>query len=235
MAYQSPVNSSVQTPIDYQTLWGEGVGPGVQLPPTTFDGAQLNNPITQPPQDRSLQMAGFAPLTGSQASAKLLQGVVSLFLPDMSDMPGAENPMDHVNRLITPESVDNFAKSIPKGTANVLIAGVSLMLPDMSDVRGAEDPTEHFKRVSHNVLLKYDDIMQINPHAFSAKAGEFFGEMFALGGLGKVMRVAEGISAFGMACEGGMVGLVVSEAHDTNKVAWVALGLLAELPSLDSL
>ena len=44
MAYKSPVNSSPQTPIDYQTLWGEGVGPEVQFPPTTFDGAQLNNP-----------------------------------------------------------------------------------------------------------------------------------------------------------------------------------------------
>lgn len=38
--------------------------------------------------------------------------------------------------LITPESVDNFAKSIPKGTANVLIAGVSLMLPDMPRTHG---------------------------------------------------------------------------------------------------
>ena len=161
-----------------------------------------------------------------EISAKALQTLFSVFLPDMSDMPGAENPMDHVNRFITPESVDNFAKSIPKGTANILIAGVSLMLPDMSDVRGAEDPTEHFKRVSHNALLKYDNLMQIDPHAFSAKAGEFVGEMFALGGLGKVMRVAEGISAFGMACEGGMVGLVVSEAHDTNKVAGVAFGFI---------
>ncbi|QVL55414.1 MAG: hypothetical protein KFB95_08915 [Simkaniaceae bacterium] len=226
MAYQSPVNSSPQAPIDYQTLWGEGVGPQVQLPPTTFDGAPLNNPATQPPEDKHPHMAGFAPLTGSQASAKLLQGAVSLFLPDMSDMPGAENPMDHINRIITPEAVDNFAKSIPKGIANILIAGGSLMLPDMSDVPGAEDPREHFKRFSHNALLKYDNIMQIDPHAFSAKAGEFVGEMFAFGGLGKVIRVAEGISVFGMACEGGMVGLVVSEAHDTNKVAGVAFGFI---------
>jgi len=66
MAYQSPVNSSPQAPIDYQTVWGEGVGPGVQLPPTTFDGAQLNNPAAQPPQDRPLQMAGFLPFVISK-------------------------------------------------------------------------------------------------------------------------------------------------------------------------
>jgi hypothetical protein len=92
------------------------------------------------------------------------------------------------------------------------------MLPDMSDIRGAEDPTEHFKRFSHNALLKYDNIMQIDPHAFSAKAGEFVGEMFACGGLGKVIRVAEGISAFGMACEGGNAAFVHSneeQAMDT--------------------
>ncbi|QVL55809.1 MAG: hypothetical protein KFB95_00980 [Simkaniaceae bacterium] len=232
-ALENAINTNRQTfsgmpqaPIDYQTLWGEGVGPEVQFPPTTFDGAQLNSAATKPPQDRPLQMAGFAPLAGSQASARLLQGVVSLFLPDMSDMPGAENPMDHVNRLITAESVDNFAKSIPKGTANILIAGVSLMLPDMSDVPGAEDPRTHLKIVTKNAFLKYDNIMQIDPHAFSAKAGEFVGEMFAFGGLGKVIRVAEGISVLGMACEGGMVGLVVSEAHDTNKVAGVAFGFI---------
>ena len=232
-ALENAINTNRQTfsgmpqaPIDYQTLWGEGVGPEVQLPPTTFDGAQLNSAATKPPQDKPLQMAGFAPLAGSQASAKLLQGVVSLFLPDMSDMPGAENPMDHVNRLITAESVDNFIKSAPKGIANILIAGGSLMLPDMSDVPGAEDPKEHFKRVSNNALLKYDNIMQIDPHAFSAKAGEFVGEMIALGGIGKVIRVAEGISVLGMACEGGLVGLVVSEAHDTNKVAGVAFGFI---------
>ncbi|QVL55804.1 MAG: hypothetical protein KFB95_00955 [Simkaniaceae bacterium] len=68
--------------------------------------------------------------------------------------------------------------------------------------------------------------MQIDPHAFSAKAGEFVGEMFAFGGLGKVIRVAEGISVLGMACEGGMVGLVVSEAHDTNKAAGVVFGFI---------
>ena len=209
---------------------GEGVGPEVQLPPTTFDGAQLNSAATKPPQDKPLQMAGFIPDGDYQrtleVSAKALQTLFSVFLPDMSDVPGAENPMDHINRIITPEAVDNFVKSTPKGIANILIAGGSLMLPDMSDVPGAEDPKEHFKRVSNNALLKYDNIMQIDPHAFSAKAGEFVGEMIALGGIGKVIRVAEGISVLGMACEGGLVGLVVSEAHDTNKVAGVAFGFI---------
>jgi hypothetical protein len=55
MAYQSPVNSSPQAPIDYQTLWGEGVGPGVQLPPTTFDGAQLNNATVAPTETPSYE------------------------------------------------------------------------------------------------------------------------------------------------------------------------------------
>jgi hypothetical protein len=44
MAYQSPVNSSPQTPIDYQTVWGEGVGPGVQLPPTDLTNLGKNTP-----------------------------------------------------------------------------------------------------------------------------------------------------------------------------------------------
>jgi len=55
MAYKSPVNISVQTPIDYQTLWGEGVGPGVQLPPTTFDGAQLNKATVAPTETPSYE------------------------------------------------------------------------------------------------------------------------------------------------------------------------------------
>ena len=214
-----------QAPIDYQSMSSPGMASTAQLPPTDFSGLGRNAEL--PPgggNQRQIQMAGFAPSKGSKASAKLLRGAVSLFLPDMSDRPGAENPMDHIDRLITAESVDNFVKSVPKGTANILIAGACLMLPDMTDIPGAEDPRTHLKMVTKNTFLKYDDIMQIDPKAFSAKAGEFFGEMLAFGGAGKVIKVAEGVSIFGMACEGGMVGLVMAEAHDTNKVAGVAFG-----------
>ncbi|QVL55055.1 MAG: hypothetical protein KFB95_06985 [Simkaniaceae bacterium] len=52
-------------------------------------------------------MAGFIPNGGYQrtleVSAKALQTLFSVFLPDMSDVPGAENPMDHINRIITPD------------------------------------------------------------------------------------------------------------------------------------
>ncbi|QVL55418.1 MAG: hypothetical protein KFB95_08935 [Simkaniaceae bacterium] len=57
-ALENAINTNRQTfsgmpqaPIDYQTLWGEGIGPEVQFPPTTFDGAQLNSAATKPPQD----------------------------------------------------------------------------------------------------------------------------------------------------------------------------------------
>ena len=107
----------------------------------------------------------------------------------------------------------------------IAAAIMSLMLPDMSDIKGAECPKAHFKRVANHVFQKYDNIVEIqNPNGFGARAGEFVGEMVALGGIGKVIRVAEGISVFGMACEGGFIGGVIAEAHDTNKVAGVAFG-----------
>ena len=214
-----------QAPIDYQSVWGPGVASNVQTPPTDFSGLGRNEELSLgSTNQRQIQTAGFAPAKGSEASAKVLQGVVSLFLPDMSDMPGAENPMDHINRIITAESVNNFVKSVPKGTANIFIAGACLMLPDMSDIPGSEDPRTHLKMVSKNAFLKYDDIMQIDPNAFSSRAGVALGEMIAFGGAGKVIKVADGVSILGMACEGGMAGLVMAEAHDTNKVAGIAFG-----------
>jgi hypothetical protein len=220
-----------QNPINYQTLWGEGARPGVQLPPITVNGIELNHAATKPPQHKHLQMAGFVPDGGYQRtleiSAKALQSIFAAFLPDMSDHPGAENPMDHIKRIITPESVDNFVKSAPKGAIMPLKGIFTLMLPDMSDIPGAEDPKAHFNRAFAHSLQKYDKLVHIqDPHSLSAQSGAFFGEMFAFGALGKVIRVAEGISVLGMACEGGMVGLVVSEAHDTNKVAGVAFGFI---------
>jgi len=94
----------------------------------------------------------------------------------------------------------------------------------MSDIPGSEDPRTHLKMVSKNAFLKYDDIMQIDPNAFSSRAGVALGEMIAFGGAGKVIKVADGVSILGMACEGGMAGLVMAEAHDTNKVAGIAFG-----------
>ncbi|QVL55048.1 MAG: hypothetical protein KFB95_06950 [Simkaniaceae bacterium] len=200
MAYQSPVHSSLQTPIDYQTLWGEGVGPEVQFPPTDLRMLGRNAELPKGSMDqRQIQMAGLIPNGG---------------YPNPSQI-------EAIQRIV----VNDFTKSLPKGGAKILEAVCTLMLPDMSDVPGAEDPREHFKRFSNNVLMKYDDLVKIqDPHSFGAKAGEFVGEMIALGGIGKVIRVAEGISVLGMAFEGGMVGLVVSEAHDTDKVAGVAFG-----------
>ena len=173
---------------------------------------------------RQMQTAGV-PGNGIAVTAKLVRGLFSLFLPDMSDMPGAENPMDHINRIVTDEATGDFIKSMPKAGALPLRGAVSLMLPDMSDMPGAEDPKEHFKRVFDNTLKKYDQLVQIQtPDGLAAKGGIFVGDMFALGGIGKVIRTAEGLSIFGMACEGGFVGAVMSEAHDTNMVAGISFG-----------
>ncbi|MCB0476290.1 MAG: hypothetical protein KDC69_11485, partial [Flavobacteriaceae bacterium] len=88
----------------------------------------------------------------------------------------------------------------------IAAAIMSLMLPDMSDIKGAEFPKAHFKRVANNVFQKSDQIVEIqNPNGFGTRAGEFVGEMIAFGGIGKVVRVAEGVSVFGMACEGGFI------------------------------
>jgi hypothetical protein len=173
--------------------------------------------------NRQMQIAGV-PGKGVAVTAQLIRGLFSLFLPDMSDMPGAENPMDHINRIVTDEATGDFIKSLPKGGALALRGVVSLMLPDMSGT-GAEDPKEHFKRVFDHNLKKYDQLVQIqNPNGLAAKSGVFVGDMLALGGIGKVIRTAQGISVFGMGCEGGFISGVMSEAHDTNVVAGVAFG-----------
>jgi hypothetical protein len=97
----------------------------------------------------------------------------------------------------------------------------------MSDIKGAEDPREHFNRVFHSSMKKYDEIVQIqNPNGLASRSGMFVGELAALGGVGKVIRVAEGLSVFGMACEGGFIGGVMSEAYETNVVAGVAFGFI---------
>ena len=46
----------------------------------------------------------------------------------------------------------------------------------------------------------------VDPNALSAKAGEFVEEMLAFGGAGKVIKVANGVSIFGMARDGGFGG-----------------------------
>jgi hypothetical protein len=176
--------------------------------------------------NREMQVAGV-PGTTSVVVANLVKGLINMFVPDMSDMPGAENPRDHINRIVTPEATGDFIKSLPKGPAFVAKGILSMMLPDMSDVKGAEDPKTHFNRVFHGSIKKYDEIVQIqNPNGLAARSGIFVGEMVALGGVGKVIRVAEGLSVFGMACEGGFIGGVMSEAHETNRVAGIAFGFI---------
>jgi hypothetical protein len=182
MAYQSPVNTIPSQPLNF----GNGVANNAQL--------------SHIPR-RQMQMAGFM----SENAQVNLEGI------------------EQVHRLIA----NDFTKSIPKGAAKVMAAVCTLMVPDMSDMPGAEDPQEHFKRAFNHTLKKYDQLVKIqDPNSFGSKAGEFVGEMVALGGVGKVIRVAEGISVLGMACEGGFVGAIVSEAHDTNMVAGIAFGFV---------
>ena len=198
MAYQSP-SQPTSAPLDYSWMVPEGMTPNYQLPSTDLSSLGRNSSPSMSPQvpQRPLQLAGLFPYISGGAQS------------------------DPVQKLL----VNDFTKSVPKGPMKVAAAIMSLMLPDMSDIKGAECPKAHFKRVANNVFQKYDQIVEIqNPNGFGARAGEFVGEMVALGGIGKVIRVAEGISVFGMACEGGFIGGVIAEAHDTNKVAGVAFG-----------
>ena len=195
MAYQSPVQPSS---MNYQQFWGQGLNPNVQIPPSDFSNLG-REPIQSAliPRNRQIQLAGFVE-----------------FQPMIE-------PSEAMHSLL----VNDFTKSMPKGAAKVMAAVCTLMLPDMSDIAGAEDPREHFKRAFNYGLKKYDQLVQIqDPNSFGSKAGEFVGEMVALGGVGKVIRVAEGISVLGMACEGGFVGAIMSEAHETNMVAGIAFG-----------
>jgi len=48
--------------------------------------------------------------------------------------------------------------------------------------------------------------------------------MLAFGAERKMIRVAEGVSLFATASEGGLYGAIIAEAHDTNKFAGVAFG-----------
>ncbi|WP_316356688.1 hypothetical protein [Candidatus Neptunichlamydia sp. REUL1] len=200
MAYQSP-SQSTSAPLDYSWMVPEGLASNYQLPSTDLSSLGRNSSPSMSPQvpQGPLQLAGLVPC-----------------------IPGGAQS-DPVQKLL----VNDFTKSVPKGPMKIATAIMSLMLPDMSDIKGAECPKAHFKRVANHVFQKYDQIVEIqNPNSFGAQAGEFVGEMIALGGIGKVIRVAEGISIFGMACEGGFIGAVVAEAHDTNKVAGVAFGFI---------
>ncbi|WP_316356726.1 hypothetical protein [Candidatus Neptunichlamydia sp. REUL1] len=211
MQYQTPVvDNSPKAPLNYQAYWGQGLANNVQVPPMELRSLGRSNPVDiRPAHNRPLQMAGFS---GSMEFA-----LIDVTLQSRSAMDAL--------KTVKSAAVNDFTKSIPKGGAKILRGICSLMLPDMSDVSGAECPKEHFKRFSASALLKYDKLVHIkDPHSFGARAGEFVGEMISFGGVGKVIRVAEGISVLGMACEGGVVGLVMAEAHDTNKAAGVAFG-----------
>ena len=201
MAYRSPVDTSSQDNLDYQQFWGQGLNPNVQMPPSDWNNLGRNEivPYQNVQRNTRIQMAAFVPF----------------------------EPMIEPSEAMHSIFVNDFTKSLPKGALKVMAAVCTLMLPDMSDIKGAEDPREHFKRSFNYGLKKYDKFVDIqDPNSFGAKAGEFVGEMVALGGIGKVIRVAEGISMIGMACEGGFCGAIMSEAHDTNKVAGIAFGFV---------
>lgn len=194
------IGNNFQAP-NYQLSLVRDLAPNMQLPPTDFSNLGRNEIIPYQNAQRNIpiQMAGFVP-----------------FQPMIE-------PSEAMHSLIA----NDFTKSLPKGVLKVMAAVCTLMLPDMSDVKGAEDPREHFKRTFNYGLKKYDRFVDIqDPNSFGAKAGEFVGEMVALGGVGKVIRVAEGISMIGMACEGGFVGAIMSEAHETNRVAGIAFGFV---------
>jgi hypothetical protein len=213
MNYQSPSISSQERTLPQRQMQMAGFSP---LPMDIETSEVVRNVFFKDPHEKAFKVA-----------ASLTKGLLNMFVPDMSDMPGAENPRDHINRIVTPEATGDFIKSLPKGPAFVAKGILSMMLPDMSDVKGAEDPKTHFNRVFQSSVKKYDEIVQIhNPNGLAARSGIFVGEMVALGGVGKVIRVAEGLSVFGMACEGGFIGGVMSEAYETNVVAGVAFGFI---------
>ena len=194
------IGNSFQAP-NYQLSLMRDLAPNMQLPPTDFSNLGRNEiiPYQNPQRNIPIQMAAFVPF----------------------------EPMIEPSEAMHSIFVNDFTKSLPKGALKVMAAVCTLMLPDMSDIKGAEDPREHFKRAFNYGLKKYDKFVDIqDPNSFGAKAGEFVGEMVALGGVGKVIRVAEGISMIGMACEGGFCGAIMSEAHDTNKVAGIAFGVV---------
>jgi len=119
---------------------------------------------------------------------------------------------------------NDFMKSIPKGTLKAFGGILKMLTPEMSN-KGAECPKEHLKRVITHLVNKYDKAVKIkNPDSFASKSGEVVGEIAAFGAVGKVIRVAEGVSLFATASEGGLYGAIIAEAHDTNKFAGVAFG-----------
>ncbi len=196
--------------LNYGKVFGNGVANGVQLPPTDLNHLGRNNELPRViiPQ-RQMQVARFS---GSMEFALIDAERQSKFVMR------AANSVKNV-------AVNDFTKSVPKGSTKVLRGICTLMLPDMSDIPGAECPKKHLRKFSNNALFKYDKLVHIkDPHSFVAKAGEFVGEVISLGGIGRVARVAEGISILGMASEGGVVGLVMAEVHGTNKISGVAFG-----------
>ena len=174
--------------------WGRGVARTAQQTPLSREPRPTRIPRRRPMQ---IQHGSFGTAQMmNQTEAQIIQNVVN----------------------------NDFLKSIPKGTARVASSVLSMMLPDMSKT-GAECPKQHVKRVMTNILKRYDQVVHVqNPQGLSAKVGEFVGEMFAFGVVGRVVRVAEGVSIFASACEGGLYGAILSETHDTNRAAGIAFG-----------
>ena len=188
--------------------------------PSIAKGTGMAHSTQGKQRQRSMQLAGFSGLSGMQRPVGP-KGLLEFAMADTEMQAKYQrNPLDN-----------DFVKSIPKGVIKTVQAGLCLMMPDMSSRPQAECPKKHLKRVSKNILKKYDQVMQIkDPASFPAKAGECTGELLTLGSIGKVISFVNGgtgTSLFMLANEGGLYGLVQAEAHDTNKVAGVAFGYAA--------
>lgn len=119
----------------------------------------------------------------------------------------------------------DYSKNVPIGVGRIAMAAIALITPDMSDFPNVENPKEHFKRAYRNLENMYVEKVEIKDmNSLASQIGRLTGEVVTLGGVGKVIRVAEGVSIFGMAAEGGACGIVIAEANDTNKLAGLVFG-----------
>jgi hypothetical protein len=160
-----------------------------------------------------------------QNSPKLEPRVLQAGFIPMEPYPMWSHLMEIRPEVLEKMVNNDFLKNVPKGVGKVVKGIFSMMMVDMSDRPGAADPKKEFKNLCHNLGKLYDEKVQIqDPNSFASKAGRFTGEMLALGAAGKVIRVAEGVSLFATASEGGLYGAIIAEAHDTNKFAGVAFG-----------
>ncbi|QVL55043.1 MAG: hypothetical protein KFB95_06925 [Simkaniaceae bacterium] len=121
MAYQSPVNSSLQTPIDHQTVWGEGVGPEVQFPPTDLTNLGRNAELLQGSMDqRQIQMAGLIPNGGYPNPSQ----IEAIHGPDVARIPSIPAPSYNGDGK-TLKRCNNTRYSMPSKTPSTQTAKLS--------------------------------------------------------------------------------------------------------------